>query len=122
MSAKFNHPLIQNNITKNDINQAIKFLKTQPILTSNKKVEFFEQKWSRWLGIKYSVFVNSGSSANYLTLKAIKILFGAGEVILPPLTWVSDVVSVIDNGFKPVFIDIKLKSYIIVLIWRSYNG
>ena len=110
MSAKFSHPLIQNNITKNDINQAIKFLKTQPILTSNKKVEFFEQKWSKWLGVKYSVFVNSGSSANYLTLKAIKILFGAGEVILPPLTWVSDVVSVIDNGFKPVFIDIKLNN------------
>ena len=55
-----------NNITKNDFNVVIKFLKQQPILTQNKKVEEFEKLWSKWLGVKYSVFVNSGSSANSL--------------------------------------------------------
>ena len=39
---------------------------------SQKKVREFEQKWSKWLGVKYSIFVNSGSSANLLSIKALK--------------------------------------------------
>ena len=63
------------------------------------------------LGVKYGVFVNSGSSANYLTFACLKYLYGlSGEVIVPSLTWVSDVVSVIRNGFKPVFVDINLNN------------
>ena len=63
-----NYPLMHNNITKNDINQVISFLKKNPVLTQSKKVEKFEKSWSKWLGVKYSVFVNSGSSANFLTI------------------------------------------------------
>ena len=55
-----NYPLMHNNITKNDINQVISFLKKNPVLTQSKKVEKFEKSWSKWLGVKYSVFVNSG--------------------------------------------------------------
>jgi CDP-6-deoxy-D-xylo-4-hexulose-3-dehydrase len=87
---------------------AIKMLKIKnEILTQSKYVKMFEKKWSRWLGIKYSVFVNSGSSANFLTMAALKILYGKGEVILPALTWISDINSVIQNNFKPVFVDIN---------------
>ncbi len=57
--------------------------------------------------LNYSIFVNSGSSANLLTLQAVKILYGTGEVIVPPLTWISDIASVIQNGFKPIFADIN---------------
>jgi CDP-6-deoxy-D-xylo-4-hexulose-3-dehydrase len=86
----------------------IKMLKIKnEILTQSKYVKMFEKKWSRWLGIKYSVFVNSGSSANFLTMAALKILYGKGEVILPALTWISDINSVIQNNFKPVFVDIN---------------
>ena len=60
-----NHALMSNNITQDDINKVINFLKKKPILTQNKKVKEFEKKWSKWLGVKYSVFVNSGSSANF---------------------------------------------------------
>ena len=107
---KFHHPLMHNNFTKMDINSVIKFLKKNDILTQNKKVREFENKWSKWLGVKYSVFVNSGSSANYLTMLTIKILYGLGEVIVPPLTWSSDIVSVINNNFKPIFTDINLSN------------
>ena len=61
------HPLMQNNFTKDDFDKVRVFLKKKPILTQSKKVEEFERKWSNWLGVKYSIFVNSGSSANYLT-------------------------------------------------------
>ena len=78
--------------------------------TQGKKVKEFEQKWSKWLGCKYSVFVNSGSSANLLSISLLKIKYPkGGEVIVPSHTWVSDVASVIQNGFKPVFVDIDLK-------------
>ena len=108
----FSHPLMENNITSSDVNSLISFLKNNKkrIFTQSKKVIEFEKKWSKWLGTKYSIFVNSGSSANLLTLQALKILYGRGEVVVPPLTWISDVASVIQNGFKPVFVDINPKT------------
>ncbi len=107
----FNHPLMHDNFTKEDLSVISKFVKSGSILTQNKNVFRFEKLWSKWLGVKYSVFVNSGSSANYLTFACLKYLYGlSGEVIVPSLTWVSDVVSVIRNGFKPVFVDINLNN------------
>ena len=111
MKNKFNHPLMENNITKSDLDNVINHLKTKnPILTSGKNVKKFEEEWSKWLGVKYSVFVNSGSSANFLTIACLKEMGLKGEIIVPSLTWVSDIVSVIRNGFKPVFVDINLKN------------
>ena len=108
---KFFHPLMHNNFTKSDMIAAIKVLKSKDkILTQSKHVSLFEKKWSKWLGVKYSVFVNSGSSANFLTMAVLKILYGKGEIILPALTWVSDINSVIQNNFKPVFVDINPKN------------
>jgi len=106
----FHHKLMFNNIELQDLKKVKIFLnKENIILTQSKKVLEFEKKWSKWLGVKYSIFVNSGSSANYLTMLALKIIHGEkGEVIVPSLTWISDIVSVINNGFKPVFVDINL--------------
>ena len=109
---KFYHPLMKNNISVSDSANVIKLLKRKdPILTQNVNVKKFEKKWSEWLGIKYSVFVNSGSSANFLTFAYLKtILKKDDEVIVPTITWVSDIISVLNNGFKPVFIDINLNN------------
>ena len=70
------------------------------------------RKNGQWLGCKFSVFVNSGSSANFLSMAILKILKKKGEVIVPSLTWVSDVNSVIYHGFKPIFVDINPKIYV----------
>ena len=102
------HSLMENNITREDLDALIKFLKHgDPILTQSSNVLAFEQEWSDWLGVKYSIFVNSGSSANLLTMSIIKQILGVGEIIVPPLTWVSDIASVLQNGLKPVFVDIN---------------
>ena len=106
----FKHPLMHNNITKDDMSCVIKFLKTNPILTQKKNVIEFEKKWSKWLGVKYSVFVNSGSSANFITIAAMKDSLKKKEIITPPLTWPSDIMAVINNGFTPKFVDISLKT------------
>ncbi len=109
MKKKFQHNLMNNNITSSDVNALIKFLKTnkKKIFTQSKMVTEFEKKWSKWLGVRYSTFVNSGSSANLLTMTITKILFGKGEVLVPALTWISDISSVIQNDLKPVFVDIN---------------
>ena len=97
-----------NNIIREDLDALIELLKQDdPILTQSSNVLAFEKEWSQWLGVKYSVYVNSGASANLITMAALKHLYGGGEVIVPPLTWVSDIASVIQNGFDPVFADIN---------------
>ena len=105
---KLDWPLMANNITRYDLESLIRFLQIRnPILTHSKNVKAFEKEWSKWLGVKYSIFVNSGASANLLSIQAIREIYGLGEIIVPPLTWVSDIASVIQNGFKPIFSDIN---------------
>tara|TARA_Y100000816_G_scaffold282644_1_gene258582 strand:+ start:586 stop:1767 length:1182 start_codon:yes stop_codon:yes gene_type:complete len=106
---KINHPLMHNNFSSSDMDSVRKLLKNKDlILTQSKKVLEFENKWSKWLGVKYSVFVNSGSSANFLSMLILKSISSKKkEIIVPTLTWVSDINSVIMSGFKPVFVDIN---------------
>ena len=102
---------MRNNINRNDINKLTSFLKKKnAIFTQSSNVEKFEKEWSDWLGVKYSVFVNSGSSANLLSIAVINELYGKGEIILPPLNWVSDISSTMLYKFKLKFVDINLKN------------
>jgi len=109
---KFELPLMDNNIDREDINELITFLQQDPLprLTNGPKVRELEKKWSEWLGVKHSIFVNSGTAANELTMLALKYFSAEGEIIVPPLTWVSDINSVLFAGYKPVFVDINLKN------------
>ncbi|MDC1001587.1 DegT/DnrJ/EryC1/StrS aminotransferase family protein [Alphaproteobacteria bacterium] len=107
-----NLPLMRNNIPREDLDLLIEHLsKEDPILTNGANCRMFEEEWSNWLGVKYSVFVNSGSSANLLSMSVLRQMFpDGGEIIVPPLTWVSDIASVIQTGFDPVFVDIDLNT------------
>ena len=102
------YPLMRNNILRDDLDAIIEHLKQDdPILTNGPIIREFEKKWSEWLGVKYSVFVNSGASANLLTMSILKIRHPeGGDVIVPTLTWISDISSVLQNGFTPIFVDI----------------
>ena len=102
----FSLPLMENNITAEDRQAVIDFLQGDPILTQSENVRAFEREWSEWLGMPRSVFVNSGASANFITMAALRHLRGPGEVIVPALTWVSDIASVLAAGHTPVFADV----------------
>ena len=106
------YSLMRNNILRDDLDAIIEHLKQDdPILTNGPIIREFEKKWSEWLGVKHSVFVNSGASANLLTMAILKIHHPeGGEVIVPTLTWISDISSVLQNGFTPVFVDIDPQS------------
>src|SRR5262249_50819512 len=101
-------PLMRNNITREDLDAVCELLRQDdPGLTQGRNVSALEEEWSDWLGVRHSVFVNSGSSANLLTLATLKELHGpGGEVIVPTITWVSDIAAVLHCGFEPVFVDI----------------
>ena len=103
-------PLMNDNIDKEDINLVIEFLSQDkmPKLTNGPKVLEFENAWGDWLGTKYNLMVNSGASANELTMLALAHIIGEGEIIVPPLTWISDISSVLFAGHKLVFVDVNL--------------
>ena len=106
-------PLMSDNISRDDIDCLVEFLQQEPIprLTNGSKVVEFEEKWSKWLGVKHSVFVNSGTAANELTMLALKYMYpDGGQIIVPPLTWISDINSVWFADFNTVFVDINLKN------------
>jgi CDP-6-deoxy-D-xylo-4-hexulose-3-dehydrase len=107
-TASLDWPLMKNNISRADLDAVIAFLQGDlPVLTQSRQVQAFEREWSSWLGVKHSTFVNSGASANLVTMSALKELYGPGEIIVPTLTWVSDIASVLHCGFTPVFVDIN---------------
>ncbi|RJQ27045.1 DegT/DnrJ/EryC1/StrS aminotransferase family protein [Candidatus Parcubacteria bacterium] len=142
----YNWPLMQSNFHSDDFEAIVRLLErpgvpgwnTDVRLTQGSEVKKFEDEWSKWLGVKHSVFVNSGSSANLLTMAALKeqkpkvedcqycggrgvIATGpndicdfdvcpqchpSGKILVPVVTWVSDITSVLHANYSPVFVDI----------------
>jgi CDP-6-deoxy-D-xylo-4-hexulose-3-dehydrase len=110
----FTWPLMNNNITNDDKQNLVDFImKPNVRFTNGEMVKKFEQTWSEWQGIKYSVFVNSGASANYIMTSILKEIKGVGEVIVAPLGWVSDVAPLVNLGFTPVFVDVDPNNFCI---------
>ena len=107
---EFNWPLINDNVSPIDRQVLSDFILSGERLTNGPKVKEFERIWSEWLGVKHSVMVNSGASANYISIAMAKELKGIGEVIVPPLGWVSDLASIAQLGMKPVIVDIDMKN------------
>jgi CDP-6-deoxy-D-xylo-4-hexulose-3-dehydrase len=97
-----------------DLEGLVEFIRTTKRFTQFTQVRAFEDAWSRWQGCRYSVFVNSGSSANLVMLALMKEAEGwqAGdEVIVPAVTWVTNVAPVIQAGLRPVFSDVNLRDF-----------
>jgi len=72
----------------------------------------FENSVAKLFGKKYGVFVNSGSSANLLSLQASGLPKG-GEVITPACTFNTTIAPIIQSGLVPVLVDVKVGEYVI---------
>jgi len=104
----FKWPLINDNITEDDKLKLIDFISKPNVrFTQHDYVRKFERKWSEWLGVEKTTFVNSGASANWVMASTLKEICGTGEVIMSPFGWVSDIVPFLELGFTPVFVDIN---------------
>jgi len=103
--------LIGDTINNNDIQNLILWLQTNPKLTKGEQTWIFEKQWSEWLGRKYSVYVNSGSSANLLMLHS---LYYSGllnnKVVVPSLCWATDLAPIIQTNLKPILCDCNLEN------------
>jgi len=113
---KFKWQLINDSITDGDKKALTDFINTpNQRFTNGPKVKEFEKAWSEYVGCDFSVFVNSGASANYIMASIMKEEKGLGEVIVSPLGWVSDVSPLVNLGFTPVFVDVSMENMSITL-------
>ncbi len=107
-------PLMKNTLSFMDRAKLAKFVLTSDKFTQGKQVEKFEQKWSEWLGCKHSLFVTSGSTANFLLIASVMEKYGlkpGDKVILPACTWVTNINPIFQLGLQPIFCDVNLKNY-----------
>ena len=94
--------LTDNTISLKNINSLINWLKKNPRLTKGDLTLKFEKIFSKWIKRKYSIFVNSGSSANLLIAQGLleaKILKN-NTVIAPAVSWVTTVTPFVQMGYK----------------------
>ena len=101
---------MKDTITKEDKNELVNFIQTSDRYTNGPKVREFEEEWSKWLGTKYSLMVSSGSTANFLLLAAVKEKYGlkdGDKVLVPAVTWVTNISPIFQNGLVPVFCDVN---------------
>ena len=102
-------PLVKDTIDSKDIDQLIEWLKTYPKLTKGDNTLKLEETFTKWIGTKYSIFVNSGSSANLLMLYALKYLKGNNlKVAVPSLCWATDLSPIMQLDMTPILVDCNL--------------
>ena len=99
------YPLTFDSIGKQERSEAIKSL-ISGRYTMGDKVKQFESLFAKWVGAKYAVMVNSGSSANLLMVESLlrgtrnKYLKKGDEVIVPALAWPTTIWPVVQLGLK----------------------
>ncbi len=82
-------------------------------ISSGKKVRIFEENFANYIGCKYAIAVNSGSSANLISLASLIERYNikkGDEVIIPAATFATVAMPIIQLGLKPVFVDIDLNN------------
>ena len=92
-------------IDKSDIRYIKSVLKSGWISTSSKTVNEFEDKISKFCNTKYSIALNSGTSAIHLGLKVLGV-DNTTEVIVPSLTFIATVNPILYLGAKPIIFDV----------------
>ncbi len=107
-------PLQENVISSNERKKLSNFILNTKRFTQFTEVDKFEKAYSKWQKCKYSIYVNSGSSANLLIVQSSKEIYNwkdGDEIIVPSLTWTTTVTPVIQSNLKPVFVDCNLKDF-----------
>jgi len=106
---------LQENILENkDKEYLVNFINSTERFTQFEKVKEFEKSWCKWQETIYSTYVNSGSSADLIMMDAVKEFYNiedGAEVLVPAVTWTTNITSVIQTKLKPIFIDVNLNDF-----------
>ena len=112
---KYKYPLIYPRIYRSDKQEGIKVIESGQI-TMSKITKDFEKRFASYIGSKYAVMVNSGSSANLLAtaascnpLRKKKLNIG-DEVLIPGICWSTSLWPLVQYGLKPVFVDVDVNT------------
>lgn len=106
--------LMEDAITVSDRIKMATFALRAKQFTNGPKVREFEEAWSNWLGCKHSLFVSSGSTANFLLVAAAIEYYGlkkGDKVLVPTCTWMTNIAPIIQLGLQPIFCDIQLSDF-----------
>ena len=110
------YPLLENAFSNYDILKGINVLLSRRI-TMSKITKNFESEFGKFIGSKYCLMVNSGSSANLLAFFALinpqkenRLKFG-DECLVPAVCWSTSLWPIIQAGLKPKFIDVELNTF-----------
>ena len=123
-----NYNLAYNTIGLNDYKVMERFLKKRKYLNQSVYTKNFENKFSKFLGTRNSVFVNSGSSANLLMAQVL--LEGSflknKTVVLPAVSWSTSVSPFVQLGYKVILCDcdkynLGLCTYDLEKICKKFN-
>jgi CDP-6-deoxy-D-xylo-4-hexulose-3-dehydrase len=105
--------LAKETIDDNDITALREWLTEKPRLTKGSLTLEFENKWAKYIGTKYSVFCNSGSSANllmvYATLASGKLR--NNKIVVPSVGWVTTVAPAMQFGMQPIMVGADKKTF-----------
>lgn len=99
-----------------EINAAIETM-LSTYTTMGKKTRAFEQQYAAYIGTKYGVMSNSGSSSNLLSVAALANPFTedylkpGDEVIVPALSWSTTIWPIVQHQLIPVFVDCDLDDF-----------
>ncbi len=105
------YQLSPNSFSNNDIIKGIKVLLSKKI-TMGEITKKFEKEFAKFIGSKYALMVNSGSSANLLATFAMinpikkNRLKTGDECLVPSLCWSTSLWPIVQAGLKPKFVDV----------------
>ena len=112
---KYFYPLLENGFSNKDISEGVKVLRSK-FITMGKYTQKFEKYFAKKFRSKYAVMVNSGSSANLLSVFASKnplrlnTFKNGDEALIPALCWSTSLWPLVQAGLKPKFVDINPKT------------
>jgi len=99
-------PLLRLNYTNNEkkyITEGLKEILNSGYLTMSKKVSHFEELFAKFIGVKFAVAVNSGTSALEIPLRALNVK--GKSIIIPTNTFMATPLAALHAGAKVIFVD-----------------
>jgi CDP-6-deoxy-D-xylo-4-hexulose-3-dehydrase len=106
-------PLASSGLRPSDLQAAIETLESGS-LTMGSRVKLFEKKMADYLGVKYFIMMNSGSSANLAIFEALlrpskdepRLKKGDG-ILVPSIAWPTTIWPIVQLGLVPIFVDVN---------------
>jgi CDP-4-dehydro-6-deoxyglucose reductase, E1 len=107
------YDLAVDTISREEIDELVKWLQSYPRLTMADETKRFEEIWSKWLGMKYSVMCNSGSSANLLMYAAAEVSGRAPKkkIAVPATGWATTVAPAVQLGWQASMVESSVTTF-----------